>query len=183
VLAEAWRGGPQHQLSPLLRGCKVEELSEEQARQVGGLIARSGLDDTVDVAVAEGALRRNDAVVTSNRPCIAQVANAARGGRIAMRDVSQPAISKAVNCGTRAVERAACTLERSLGAFADSAQPLARSRNELIWSSSMTMSSDSSGADSAAPIQRRRHRPRVRGRVASTGRVAWHDVGRGASES
>jgi len=86
VLAEAWRGGPQHQLSPLLRGCKVEELSEEQARQVGGLIAGSGLDDTVDVAVAEEALRRNDAVVTSNRSRIAQVANAA-GKRIAMHDV------------------------------------------------------------------------------------------------
>jgi len=73
-------------LSPLLRGCKVEELSEEQARQVGGLIAGSGLDDTVDVAVAEEALRRNDAVVTSNRSRIAQVANAA-GKRIAMHDV------------------------------------------------------------------------------------------------
>ncbi|MEJ7799736.1 MAG: hypothetical protein WKF60_04405, partial [Ilumatobacter sp.] len=65
VLAEAWRGGPQHRLSRLLKGCKVEELGEKQARQVGGLIARSGLDDTVDVAVAEGAIRRNDAVVTS----------------------------------------------------------------------------------------------------------------------
>lgn len=86
VLAEAWRGGPQHQLSRLLKGCKVEELSEEQARQVGGLIARSGLDDTVDVAVAEGALRRNDAVVTSNRTHIAQVASAV-GKRIAMHDV------------------------------------------------------------------------------------------------
>jgi len=45
VLAEAWSGGPQHQLSRLLKGCKVEELSEEQARQVGGLIARSGATD------------------------------------------------------------------------------------------------------------------------------------------
>ena len=86
VLAEAWRGGPQHQLSRLLKGCQVEELSENQARQVGGLIARSGLDDTVDVAVAEGALRRNDAVVTSNRAHIAQVANAV-GKRIPMHDV------------------------------------------------------------------------------------------------
>ncbi|MCY7412315.1 MAG: hypothetical protein LH471_04665 [Salinibacterium sp.] len=86
VLAEAWRDGPQHQLSRLLKGCKVEELSEEQARQEGGLIAPSGLDDTVDVAAAEGVLRRNDAVVTSNRTHIAQVANAV-GKRIAMHDV------------------------------------------------------------------------------------------------
>lgn len=86
VLAEAWRGGPQHGLSRLLKGCKVEQLSEQQARQVGGLIARSGLDDTVDVAVAEGALRRNDAVVTSNRTHISQVAEAV-GRRIPMHDV------------------------------------------------------------------------------------------------
>ncbi len=86
VLAEAWRGGPQHQLSRLLKGCKVEELSQRQARQIGALIARSGLDDTVDVAVAEGALRRNDAVVTSNRTHIEQVANAV-GKRIPMHDV------------------------------------------------------------------------------------------------
>lgn len=86
VLAEAWRGGPQHSLSSLLKGCRVEELSERQARQVGDMIARSGLVDTVDVAVAEGALRRNDAVVTSNRSHISQVANAV-GKRLAMHDV------------------------------------------------------------------------------------------------
>ncbi len=73
VLAEAWRGGPQHGLSRLLKGCKVEELSESQARHVGVLIAKCGLDDIVDVAVAEGAMRRNHAVVTSNRAHIEQV--------------------------------------------------------------------------------------------------------------
>jgi predicted nucleic acid-binding protein len=86
VLAEAWRGGPQHRLSRVLKGCRVEELGEDQARHVGGLIARSGLDDTVDVAVAEGAMRRNDAVVTSNRAHIEQVASAI-GKRIAVQDV------------------------------------------------------------------------------------------------
>lgn len=86
VLAEAWRGGPQDRLSRLLKGCKVEELNEAQARQVGVLIARSGLDDTVDVAVAEGALRRNDAVVTSNRSHIEQVAGSV-GKRVTIHDV------------------------------------------------------------------------------------------------
>jgi len=33
VLAEAWRGGPQHRLSMLLKGCKVEDLSA--ARHAG----------------------------------------------------------------------------------------------------------------------------------------------------
>ena len=78
VLAEAWRGGPQHRLSMLLKGCKVEDLSEDQARRVGVLVAVCGLDDTVDVAVVEGALRRHDAVVTSNRGHIEQVADAVR---------------------------------------------------------------------------------------------------------
>jgi predicted nucleic acid-binding protein len=78
VLGEAWRGGPQHHLSRMLRGCRVEPLTEQQAREVGVLAERSGLSDTVDLAVAEGALRRNDAVVTSNRTHIEQVADAAR---------------------------------------------------------------------------------------------------------
>lgn len=66
VLGEAWRGGPQPSLSRLLKGCRVEPLTEAQAREVGVLAKRSGLHDTVDLAVAEGALRRDDAVVTSN---------------------------------------------------------------------------------------------------------------------
>lgn len=86
VLAEAWRGGPQHRLSMLLKGCRVEDLNEDQARRVGALVARCGLDDTVDVAVAEGAMRRNDAVVTSNRAHISQVVSAA-GGSVPIHDV------------------------------------------------------------------------------------------------
>ena len=86
VLAEAWRGGPQHRLSRLLEGCKVEEMDETQARQVGWLIARSGLNDIVDVAVVEGAIRRSDAVVTSNRSHIEQIADVVRR-RLAIHDV------------------------------------------------------------------------------------------------
>jgi len=67
ALGEAWRGGPQARLSMLLKGCVVEALTEPQAREVGVLIGCSGVADTVDAAVAEGALRRRDAVVTSNR--------------------------------------------------------------------------------------------------------------------
>ncbi|MFV0306822.1 MAG: hypothetical protein ACK5OX_03655 [Desertimonas sp.] len=75
VLAEAWRGGLQHQMSRLLKGCMIEGLDEQQARRVGVLVARSGLADTVDVAVVEGALRRDDAIVTSNRTHLEQVAD------------------------------------------------------------------------------------------------------------
>lgn len=75
VLGEAWRGGPQHRLSRMLKGCRIEPLTEEQARAIGLLAARSSLDDTVDLAVTEGALRRCHAVVTSNRDDIERVAD------------------------------------------------------------------------------------------------------------
>ena len=78
VLAEAWRGGPQHQVSRLLKGCRVESMNELQGRAVGTLIGQSGLVDIVNVAVVEGASRRGDAVVTSNRTHIEQVAHAVR---------------------------------------------------------------------------------------------------------
>lgn len=79
VLAEAWRGGSrQASLSRLLAMCDVEPLTEEQARRVGILAGRARHDDVVDVAVVEGAVRRNDAVVTSNDEHIRRVAVAAR---------------------------------------------------------------------------------------------------------
>jgi predicted nucleic acid-binding protein len=86
VLGEAWRGGPQHRLSRLLKGCAIEPLTEDQARALGVLAALSQLSDTVDLAVAEGALRRNHAVVTSNRRHIEQVADSA-GRHLTIHDV------------------------------------------------------------------------------------------------
>jgi hypothetical protein len=67
VLAQAWRGGSkQASLSGLLALCEVEPMSETQARAVGRLANRSKHDDVVDLVVVEGALRRGDAVVTSD---------------------------------------------------------------------------------------------------------------------
>lgn len=77
VLAEGWRGGPQATLSRFLKGCDVEDLTKEQAREVGALAARAKHDDVIDVSVAEGAIRRHHAVVTSNRGHIDKVADAA----------------------------------------------------------------------------------------------------------
>ncbi|MBB2890194.1 twitching motility protein PilT [Flexivirga oryzae] len=84
VLGEVWRGGPQHNLSRALKGCRIEPLVESRARAIGVLAASSGLDDTVDLAVTEGALRRGDAVVTSNR---SDIELAAGGQRIVIHDV------------------------------------------------------------------------------------------------
>jgi hypothetical protein len=79
VLAEGWRGGArQASLTRLLAMCEVEPMSEEQARHVGVLAGRAAHDDLVDVTVVEGAIRREDAVVTSNEDHIRDIAAAAR---------------------------------------------------------------------------------------------------------
>lgn len=79
VLAEAWRGGPrQASLARFLALCTTESLTEEQAKVVGALAARADHDDIVDVTVVEGAVRRRDAVVTSNPTHIRKVADATR---------------------------------------------------------------------------------------------------------
>jgi coenzyme F420-reducing hydrogenase gamma subunit len=53
-------------------------MSEDQARAVGVLAGRAGHDDVVDVAVVEGAIRRRDAVITSNQGHIRRIADAAQ---------------------------------------------------------------------------------------------------------
>lgn len=79
VLAEAWRGGGrQVSLSRLLAMCDIEPMSEEQARNVGALAGKAAHDDIVDITVVEGAIRRRDAVVTSNEDHIRRIADAAR---------------------------------------------------------------------------------------------------------
>lgn len=66
VLGQAWRGGPQPSLSRLLRGCRVEDLDELQARSTGAACARAGMADVVDASVVVGATARHDLVVTSD---------------------------------------------------------------------------------------------------------------------
>ena len=79
VLAEAWRGASrQASLARLLALCEVEPMTEAQARKVGVLAGKAGHDDVVDVTVVEGAIRRRQAVVTSNEAHIRKIASAAR---------------------------------------------------------------------------------------------------------
>ena len=82
VLAQAWRGGPQPFLSRLLAGCWIEPLDEPGARAAGQLLGRAksadAIDaiDAIDASVVAGALRRGDAIVTSDRRDIETLANA-----------------------------------------------------------------------------------------------------------
>ncbi|MBI4486583.1 MAG: twitching motility protein PilT [Acidobacteria bacterium] len=79
VLAEAWRGGSrQASLARLLAMCEVEPMTEAQAQNVGELAGKAGHDDVVDVTVVEGAIRRRQAVVTSNEAHIRKITSAAR---------------------------------------------------------------------------------------------------------
>lgn len=87
VLAEAWRGGArQASLARLMALCRVEVMTEGQARQVGVLAGQARHDDIVDVTVVEGAIRRGDAVVTSNRAHLARISDAARR-KIVIEDI------------------------------------------------------------------------------------------------
>ena len=79
VLAEAWRGGSrQANLARFLALCSLEPLSERHAKAVGVLAGKADHDDIVDVTVVEGAIRRRDAIVTSNRAHIRKIADAVR---------------------------------------------------------------------------------------------------------
>lgn len=78
VLAQGWRGGArQALLAKLIAGCDVEPLGDHQARAVGALAARAGAGDIVDVTVVEGAVRRNDIVISSDPDDLQAIATAA----------------------------------------------------------------------------------------------------------
>jgi hypothetical protein len=67
VLGQAWRGGPQTQLSSFLSGCQIKELSEERARSAGTLLAAIGRSDLINASVVVGALERDDVIFSSDR--------------------------------------------------------------------------------------------------------------------
>lgn len=67
VIAQVWRGGTGHQ-TPLARSLQAVEtvpLDEELGRRAGVLLARSGLSDAVDAALAAIAAH-GDRIITSD---------------------------------------------------------------------------------------------------------------------
>jgi predicted nucleic acid-binding protein len=65
VVAQVWRGNSVV-IARVLRGCEVEELSEEAAKAIGRLLAASRTSDVVDASVVLGAAGRRDAILTSD---------------------------------------------------------------------------------------------------------------------
>lgn len=76
VLAQAWRGGPQAQLSRLLAGCEVRPFTEAQARESGRLLARAVSSDIVDASVVIVARERGEVVLTSDQGDLTPLAQA-----------------------------------------------------------------------------------------------------------
>ncbi|MGH3344140.1 MAG: PIN domain-containing protein [Carbonactinosporaceae bacterium] len=76
ALAQAWRGGPQHRISWLLKGCEVLPDDERLGRAAGVACASSRTVDVVDALVVAMALRHNAAVVTSDPADLRRVADA-----------------------------------------------------------------------------------------------------------
>ena len=74
VLGQAWRGGPQAELSRLLKGCRIETLDEARSRAAGQVCGRAGTSDVIDATVVVGAIARADLVVTSDPDDIAHIA-------------------------------------------------------------------------------------------------------------
>ena len=78
VVAQSWHGtARQVQLVRLLADCDVEVMDDGQARAVGVLAARAGTAEIVDACVVEGALRRRDLVVSSDRRDLQSIASTA----------------------------------------------------------------------------------------------------------
>ena len=86
VLGQVWRGGPQAQLSRLLLGCRIEPLTESQARSAGAALAARDSSDLVDAAVVVTALVRDDLIVTSDPDDLRRIA-AALGRDLAVHAV------------------------------------------------------------------------------------------------
>jgi hypothetical protein len=84
VLVEAWRG--HERLARFLVGTTVEPLDGSRARRAAMVLRASGSSATIDATVVEGALRRGDAVVTSDRGDLEALAEAV-GRRLAVIDV------------------------------------------------------------------------------------------------
>jgi predicted nucleic acid-binding protein len=76
VLAQAWRGGPQHQISRVLKACDVTPDDERIGRAAGLACAASGTADVVDAIVVAMAVRYQAPVVTSDPGDLTHIADA-----------------------------------------------------------------------------------------------------------
>ena len=75
VLAQAWRGGPQHQISRVLKGCDILPDDQRTGRAAGVACAASGTSDVVDAIVIATAVQHQAPIVTSDPGDLARIAD------------------------------------------------------------------------------------------------------------
>lgn len=75
VLAQAWRGGPQHQISRVLKGCDIIPDDQRTGRAAGVACAASGTSDAVDAIVIVTAVQHQAPVVTSDPDGLTRIAD------------------------------------------------------------------------------------------------------------
>jgi rRNA-processing protein FCF1 len=75
VLAQAWRGGPQHQISRVLKGCDIPPDGQATGRAAGVACAVSGTADVVDAIVIATAVRHQAPIVTSDPRDLTHIAD------------------------------------------------------------------------------------------------------------
>ena len=76
VLAQAWRGGPQHQISRVLKACDIVPDDERVGRAAAVACAASDTADVVDAIVVATAVRNQAPIVTSDPGDLARIADA-----------------------------------------------------------------------------------------------------------
>ena len=76
VLAQAWRGGPQRQISRVLKGCDILPDDQRAGRAAGVACAASGTADVVDAIVIVTAVQNQAPVVTSDPGDLARITEA-----------------------------------------------------------------------------------------------------------
>ena len=76
VLARAWRGGPQHQISRVIKGCDIIPDDERTGRAAGVACAAAGTTDVVDAIVIATAVRHQAPIITSDPGDLTRIANA-----------------------------------------------------------------------------------------------------------
>jgi predicted nucleic acid-binding protein len=73
VLAQAWHGGPQHQISRILKACDIVPDDERTGRAAGIACAASATTDVADAIVVATAARHQAPIVTSDRPDLSRI--------------------------------------------------------------------------------------------------------------
>jgi len=76
VLAQAWRGGPQAELSQLLEGCHIQADDEAIGRAAGIACGVAGTSDVVDAIVMVTAIQHGAIVFTSDPEDLTYLADA-----------------------------------------------------------------------------------------------------------